>query len=118
MIGTLAALDALGAVALVVDGERVPVRVTEHRHENREILVRAIEREENRRDEPGRPPREFRVYTEWAAGWLPPAVGVRTDSDDVFCPAAGLDAIETDALTRPARPSGCPPRGDARPSRE
>ena len=109
MIGALAALDKLGAVALVVDGERVPVRVTEKHHENREIRVRAEEREGDR---------EFRVYTEWAAGWLPPVVGVRTDPDDVFCPAAGLDAVHAENLTRRAHPSGCPPRGDARPSRE
>lgn len=86
MIGALAALDALGAVALVVDGERVPVRVTEKVHENREIEVRAVERGGDR---------EFRVRTEWAAGWLDPAVGVRTDPDDLFCPAENLDAIET-----------------------
>lgn len=108
MIGALAALDALGAVALVVDDERVPVRVTEKVHENREIEVRAVERGGDR---------EFRVRTEWAAGWLDPAVGVRTDPDDLFCPAASLDGVEVAAVSRQGRQRESPPPADARPWR-
>ncbi len=132
MIGALAALDMLGAVALVVDGERVPVRVTEKTHENRTIHVRAVERDgdrearpaggattgsdarTDRREDRGRASddrreaeaatREFRVRTEWVAGWLDPLVGVRTSDDDVFCPAGSLDAVGYDE----ARPAGGP----------
>lgn len=83
--GTLVGLEPGAVVKLVIDETDTVGTVRETAAERGRETVTVDELESERR---------YRIETEWAMGWLPPLVDVRTADDAGFKPYGTLASIE------------------------